>query len=121
MNIAVLGGFEQVAFAVSYAKEKGIYPLIGISQMGVIAVHFEERGIVSFYYLIDFFTVFDGFNDFLDVFFAEFEIGSIFGIVGGGGVDFWQFQSGGILVGSINIRLSEAGIAAKNRSHEDEG
>jgi hypothetical protein len=31
--------------------------------------------------LIDFFAVFDGFNDFLDVFFGEFEISPIFSAV----------------------------------------
>ena len=80
--------------------------------MGVKAVHFEERRIVSFYNLINFFAVFDAFYNFLDVFFAEFEIGLIFVRVGGGGVDFLHFQSGGVVISSININLSEAEIAA---------
>lgn len=121
VNITIGGRFEQVAFAVSHAIIKGIDTLVGISQMGVVAVHFEERRIVSFYNLIDFFAVFDGFNDFLDVFLAEFEIGPIFGTVGGNGVDHGYFQSGGIVVDWIGINLSEAGIAAKYRSDEGEG
>jgi hypothetical protein len=80
--------------------------------VGVKAVHFEERRIVSFYNLINFFAVFDAFYDFLDVFFAEFEVGPIFVCVGVGGVDFWHFQSGGVVVSSIIINLSEAEIAA---------